>query len=102
MRLLFAGLDKMRQKGGDGFGFEWIEKSMQPIVDDFVGNPDLPGFTLKPYAVVLPYALLISGLLVTSWPVHPLEPAGRRPDLHLPRFRPDGAAGRRPGCVSRH
>jgi|GEM_PF-746973 thiosulfate dehydrogenase [quinone] large subunit len=65
MRLLFAGLDKMRQKGGDGFGFEWIEKSMQPIVDNFVGNPYLPGFMLKPYAVVLPYALLISGLLVT-------------------------------------
>jgi uncharacterized membrane protein YphA (DoxX/SURF4 family) len=62
LRLLLAGLDKMRQKGGDGFGFEWIEKSMAPIVDNMTQYTMLPAWTIKPYAVVLPYALLIVGL----------------------------------------
>lgn len=62
LRLLLAGVDKMRQKGGDGFGFEWIEKSMAPIVDNMTQYTMLPSWAIKPYAVVLPYALLIVGL----------------------------------------
>lgn len=62
LRLLMAGLDKMRQKGGDGFGFEWIEKSMAPIVENMSQYALLPKFMLTPYAIVLPYALLITGV----------------------------------------
>ena len=62
LRLLMAGLDKMRQKGGDGFGFEYIEKSMAPIVDTISSNALLPAAMIKPYAIVLPWALLITGV----------------------------------------
>lgn len=62
LRLLMAGLDKMRQKGGDGFGFEWIEKSMAPIVDTISSNALLPAAMIKPYAIVLPWALLVTGV----------------------------------------
>lgn len=63
LRLLMAGVDKMRQKGGDGFGFEWIEKSMAPIAETIAKNTMLPGWAITPYAKVLPFALLISGFL---------------------------------------
>jgi hypothetical protein len=62
LRLLLAGLDKMRQKGGDGFGFEWIEKSMAPIVDNMTQYALMPSWAIKPYAMVLPYALLVTGV----------------------------------------
>jgi hypothetical protein len=57
-----AGLDKMRQKGGDGFGFEWIEKSMAPIVENMAQYALMPKAMIAPYAVVLPYALLVTGV----------------------------------------
>jgi uncharacterized membrane protein YphA (DoxX/SURF4 family) len=63
LRLFMAGLDKMREKGGDGFGLQYIAKSMAPIVDTISKNTMLPAFAIKPYALVLPWALLISGLL---------------------------------------
>lgn len=62
LRLLMAGLDKMRQKGGDGFGFEWIEKSMAPIVETMTASALMPVAMIKPYAVVLPWALLVTGV----------------------------------------
>lgn len=62
LRLLMAGLDKMRQKGGDGFGFSYIEKSMAPIVDTITSNALLPAWAIKPYAIFLPWALLITGV----------------------------------------
>ena len=63
-RLLFAGLDKMKEKGGPGFGFAYIEKSMAPIVDMMTTNAStlLPPAMIKPYALVLPYALLVTGV----------------------------------------
>ena len=66
LRLLMAGLDKMREKGGEhGFGFQFIEKSMAPIVENMAKNANpllLPDWAIKPYAIVLPWALLIFGL----------------------------------------
>lgn len=62
LRLLMAGLDKLRQKGGDGFGFEWIEKSMAPIVDTMTSSALLPTAMVKPYAMFLPWALLVTGV----------------------------------------
>jgi uncharacterized membrane protein YphA (DoxX/SURF4 family) len=66
-RLLFAGLDKMREKGGEkSFGFQWIGKSMEPIVTTMSDNvgPWMPSFSIKMYALILPYALLIGGVWV--------------------------------------
>jgi hypothetical protein len=60
-----AGLDKMREKGGDGFGLSFIEKSMAPIIENMTKYANahvLPGFMIKPYAMVLPWALLITGV----------------------------------------
>lgn len=62
LRLLMAGIDKLRQKGGDGFGFEYIEKSMAPIVDTMTANALIPAAMIKPYAMVLPWALLVTGV----------------------------------------
>ena len=66
-RLLLAGLDKMREKGGDkGFGFQWIGESMKPIVATMSDNvgPWMPAWSIKLYAGVLPYALLVTGLWI--------------------------------------
>jgi uncharacterized membrane protein YphA (DoxX/SURF4 family) len=62
LRLFFAGLDKFRQKGGDGFGLEWVEKSMAPIVENMEQYAFLPKFAVAPYGIVLPWALLLVGL----------------------------------------
>jgi thiosulfate dehydrogenase (quinone) large subunit len=62
LRLLWAGLDKLREKGGTGFGVEWIGKSMQPIVDNMEQYAFLPKFSISLYAMVLPWALLITGV----------------------------------------
>jgi uncharacterized membrane protein YphA (DoxX/SURF4 family) len=61
LRLFWAGLDKMREKGGTGFGVEWIEKSMKPIVDNMEQYAFLPKFSIGIYGTVLPWALLIVG-----------------------------------------
>jgi thiosulfate dehydrogenase (quinone) large subunit len=61
LRLLWAGLDKMREKGGNGFGLEFVSKSMEPIVDNMQRYAFLPGFSIGIYAAVLPWALLIVG-----------------------------------------
>jgi thiosulfate dehydrogenase (quinone) large subunit len=61
LRLLWAGLDKMRQKSGDGFGLEYIQKSMEPIVKTMEESALLPKSGISLYASVLPWALLIVG-----------------------------------------
>ena len=63
LRLLLAGIDKMREKGGSGFGVEFIEKSMAPIIKTITDNTLIPGWAIAPYGVVLPWVLLIAGLL---------------------------------------
>ncbi len=65
LRLFMAGLDKLREKGGDGFGFQFIEKSMAPIIENmgkYANTHVLPEFAIKPYAMVLPWLLLIAGI----------------------------------------
>ena len=65
LRLFMAGLDKLREKGGDGFGFQFIEKSMAPIIENmgkYANTHVLPIWAIKPYAMVLPWALLITGV----------------------------------------
>ncbi len=75
-RLLMAGLDKMREKGGDGFGLEYISKSMAPIVDNmtkYANGHVIPWkFAIPLYANVLPWALIITGVwcilgIFTRW-----------------------------------
>jgi thiosulfate dehydrogenase (quinone) large subunit len=61
LRLLWAGIDKMREKGGSGFGTEFISKSMEPIVDTMETSAMLPKFAIGMYATFLPWALLIVG-----------------------------------------
>lgn len=61
LRLLWAGIDKMREKGGTGFGTEFISKSMQPIVDNMEQYALLPKFSISLYASLLPWALLLIG-----------------------------------------
>jgi thiosulfate dehydrogenase (quinone) large subunit len=61
LRLLWAGIDKMREKGGTGFGVEFIEKSMAPIKDVMEQSAMLPKFSIGLYASTLPWVLLIVG-----------------------------------------
>ena len=64
-RLLFAGLDKMREKGGSGFGFEFIAKSMEPIKLNMIQYATiLPKWGVELFAQVLPFALLAIGAWV--------------------------------------
>jgi len=64
LRLLFAGLDKMREKGGSGFGLEFIPKSMAPIKENMIQYTKLPKEAIDLYAQFLPFALLIIGVWV--------------------------------------
>ncbi len=61
LRLLFAGLDKMREKGGSGFGLDFIPKSMAPIKENMIQYSILPKWSVEMYAQFLPFALLIIG-----------------------------------------
>jgi len=63
-RLLFAGFDKMREKGGSGFGLDFVAKSMAPIHDNMVQYSILPKWSIDIFAQVLPFALLIIGAWV--------------------------------------
>ncbi|MDB6137021.1 MAG: DoxX [Verrucomicrobiaceae bacterium] len=63
-RLLFAGLDKMREKGGSGFGLDFIPKSMAPIKDNMAQYSLMPKPAVEMYAGMLPYALLAVGAWV--------------------------------------
>lgn len=61
-RLLFAGLDKMREKGGAGFGWNFVEKSMEPIKANMIQYSILPKWAVEQYAQILPIALLVIGV----------------------------------------
>lgn len=64
-RLLFAGLDKMREKGGAGFGWNFVEKSMEPIKANMIQYATiLPKWGIDLFAQVLPIALLVVGAWV--------------------------------------
>jgi thiosulfate dehydrogenase (quinone) large subunit len=62
MRLLFAGLDKFREKGAVSFGFGNLEKNLKPINDLMLANTPLPSFMVGPYFYVLSFALILSGI----------------------------------------
>ena len=63
-RLLFAGFDKMREKGGSGFGTQYIQKSMDLIKGDFLPNTILPKQSVELFTQMLPWALLGLGAWV--------------------------------------
>lgn len=63
LQLLLAGLDKFMADGKFG-GFSAYKENMLRIADGIAGASIMPAWLSKPYALLLPWALLLCGIAV--------------------------------------